>query len=89
MGKDKQEEVLKKETNKSLKEIQENTIKWVKELNKMVQELKTEIRENTKGGNTEDRQLRKDIRSYRCKYYQQNKRDKRENLRLRRYHRKY
>ena len=85
MGKDKQEEVLKKETNKSLKEIQENTIKWVKELNKMVQELKTEIRENTKGGNTEDRQLRKEIRSYRCKYYQQSKRDRRENLRHRKY----
>ena len=33
----------KEETNKSLKEIQENTIKQVKEMNKTVQDLKMEI----------------------------------------------
>ena len=36
-------EAFKKNINNSLKEIQENTIKQVKELNKMVQELKMEI----------------------------------------------
>jgi hypothetical protein len=34
---------LKKDINNSLKEIQENTIKQVKELNKNVQDLKLEI----------------------------------------------
>ena len=38
-------EVLKKETNKSLKEIQENAIKWVKETNKTVEDLDVEIEE--------------------------------------------
>lgn len=36
-------EVLKEERNKSLKEIQENTIKQVKKINKKVQDLKMEI----------------------------------------------
>jgi hypothetical protein len=39
----KQVKVLKEETNKSLKGIQKNKIKQVKELNKMAQELKMEI----------------------------------------------
>ena len=34
---------LREETNKSLEEIQENTIKQVKELSKTVQDLKLEI----------------------------------------------
>jgi hypothetical protein len=38
----KQVEALKEERNKPLKEILENTIKQVKELNKAVQDLKTE-----------------------------------------------
>ena len=38
-----QVEALKEETHKSLKEIQENTIKQVKELNKTIQDLKVEI----------------------------------------------
>jgi predicted transcriptional regulator len=33
-------EALKKETQKSLKELQENTTKQVKELNKTIQDLK-------------------------------------------------
>ena len=37
--------VFKEGTNKSPKEVQENTIKQVKEMNKMVQDLKTEIEE--------------------------------------------
>jgi hypothetical protein len=36
-------EAFKEEMNKSLKEIQENTIKQMKERNKTVQELKMEI----------------------------------------------
>jgi uncharacterized FlaG/YvyC family protein len=39
----KQVEALKEETNKSLKEIQENIIKQVKEMNKTVKDLKMEI----------------------------------------------
>jgi hypothetical protein len=34
-------EVFKEKTNKSIKDIQENTIKHVKETNKTVQDLKT------------------------------------------------
>ena len=36
-------EALKEEVNKSLKDIQENTVKQGKEINKTVQELKVEI----------------------------------------------
>jgi hypothetical protein len=39
----KQEEALKEETNKSLKEKEENTIKQIKELNKVVQDLKMKV----------------------------------------------
>ena len=36
-------ETFKEEMNKSLKEIQENTIKQVKKINKIAQDLKVEI----------------------------------------------
>ena len=36
-------EAFKEDINNSLKEIQENTIKQVKEMNKMAQDLKMEI----------------------------------------------
>ena len=36
-------EAFKEETNKSGNDIQENTIKHVKEINKIVQDLKVEI----------------------------------------------
>jgi hypothetical protein len=39
----KQVDSLKEKTNKSIREIQENTIKQVKEMNKTVQDLKIEI----------------------------------------------
>jgi hypothetical protein len=39
-----QREVLKEETHKTLKEIQENTMKQVKEMNKIIQDLKMEIK---------------------------------------------
>jgi mRNA-degrading endonuclease YafQ of YafQ-DinJ toxin-antitoxin module len=35
--------VVKEQTQKSLKELQENKIKQVKEMNKIIQDLKTEI----------------------------------------------
>jgi hypothetical protein len=71
-------------TNKSLKEIGENTIKQVKELNKIVQELKTE--RETNGGNPGERKPRKEIRNYRCNHHQLSTIDGRENLKHRRYH---
>jgi hypothetical protein len=46
-------------------------------------------KEITKGDNPGIRKPKKEIRSHRCKHHQQNKRDRRENLRGRRYHRKY
>ena len=39
----KQVEALKEETQKSLKEFEENTNKQVKELNKTIQDLKMEV----------------------------------------------
>ena len=70
-----------------LKELEENTAKQVKELNKNIQDLKQEIetiKKITKGDNPGDRNPRKEIRSHRCKHHQQNTRDRRENLRCRR-----
>jgi hypothetical protein len=46
-------------------------------------------KEMTKGDSPEVRKPRKEIRSHRCKHYQQNTRDRRENLRCRRYHKKH
>jgi hypothetical protein len=87
----KQVEDLKKETQKSLKELQKNTTKLVKELNKTIQDLKMQVenKEIMKGDNSGDRKPRKEVKSYRCKHHQQNTRDRKENLRCRRYHRKH
>jgi hypothetical protein len=88
----KQVEVLKEEAQKSLKKLQENTTKQVKELNKTIQDLKNESinnKEITKGDNSVDRKPRKEIRNHRCKHQEQNTRDRRENLRCRRFHRKH
>jgi hypothetical protein len=62
-------------------EIQGNTVKQVKELNK--EDLKVE--ENTNGGNPWNGKPRKEVRNYRCKNHQQNIRDKRVHLRCRTY----
>ena len=54
-------EVLKEETQKSLKELQENTTKQVKELNKTMQDLKMKVetkRKSKKGNNCGDRKPR-------------------------------
>jgi hypothetical protein len=42
-----------------------------------------------KGENPGVRKPRKEISSHRCKHHQQNTRDRRQNLRCRRYHRKH
>lgn len=79
---------LKEETKTNRK----NTTKQVKELNKPIQDLKMEIEtitEITKGEKPGDRKPRKEIRSYRCKHYQQNTRDRRKTLKGSRYHRKH
>jgi hypothetical protein len=76
----KQAEALKEETNKFLKEIQEDTIKRVKKL-KTVKDLKMEIRtikKITNGGNSGDGKSRKRNRNNKCKHPQQNTRDGRE-----------
>jgi hypothetical protein len=60
---------FKKDINNSLKEIQENTTKQVKELNKTFQHLKMEIetvKKITKGENPGGRKPRKEIKSHRC-----------------------
>jgi hypothetical protein len=86
-------EDYKKEINNSLKEIQENTSNQVKILNKTIQDLKMEVetmkksqRENT----LEIENLGKKSGAIGAsKHSQQDTRDKRENLRCRRYHRKH
>jgi hypothetical protein len=82
-----------KDINNSFKELQENTYREVKELNKIIQDIKMEIESIQKLQRETDinrnRKPRKDIRSHRCKHHQQNIRQRRENLRSRRYHRKH
>jgi hypothetical protein len=84
---------LKRKHKKSLKELQKNTTKQVKELNKTINKLKMEVEtiktSQREGDNSGDRKSRKEVRSHRCKHYQQNTRGRRENLRYRRYHRKH
>jgi hypothetical protein len=46
-------------------------------------------KEITNRGNCRDGKPRKEVRSYRCKNHQQNIRDRRANLRCRRYQRRY
>jgi hypothetical protein len=65
-----QQEALKKETQKSLKELPENTFTQVKEMNQTIQDIKREIRNNkeiTKEDNPGDRKPSKEIRIHRCK----------------------
>jgi hypothetical protein len=88
----KQLEAIEEETQKSLKELQENTIRQVKKNEQNHPRFKNGNRNNkkiTKGDNTRVRKPMKEIRSHRYKHHQQNTRDRRENLRGRRYHRKY
>jgi hypothetical protein len=85
-----QVEAIKGETQNSVKELQENRTKHVKELNQPVSKNgNRNNKEITNRDNIEDKKPRKEIRSNRCRYYQQNTRDRRENLRCSRYHRKH
>ena len=81
-------EAFKEEMNKSLKEIQENTIKQVKDMSKTVQDLKKEI-ETIKKAQTgtilKMKKHKKENRNYRHKNHQQNTGAGRENHRCRKY----
>ena len=70
-------DIMKEETQKSIKEIHENTNKQVKELSKTIQDLKIEV-ETTKKSQRETtletKKPWKEIRGHRCKYQQQNTR---------------
>ena len=82
-------EALKEEVNKSLKDIQENTVKQGKEINKTVQDLKMEIESIKKTqteGNPRDGKSREKNNKY--KHHQQSTADGKENLRHRRYNRR-
>jgi hypothetical protein len=88
----KQLKALKEETQKSLKELQENTSQTDKENEQNHPGSKIGKKNNkeiTKVDNPRVRKDRKEIRSHKCKHHQQNTRDRRENLRCRRYHRKH
>jgi hypothetical protein len=62
----------------------------VKELNKAIQDLKVEVEiiKKTQMEAPGNGKPRKEVRNYKCKYYQQNTRDRRGNLRCRRYSRR-
>ena len=74
-----------------MKEVQENTIKQIQEINKTVQDLKMEIEtiKKTKNGvNPGHGTPRKENRNYRHKLHQPNTRDGIENLRGKKYYRR-
>jgi hypothetical protein len=81
----KQAEALKEETNKTLKEIQENTIKQVKELNKAVQDLKVEIETINRIQMEANLEMENLGKRSGITDHQQDTRNRRENLRCRRY----
>ena len=75
-----------------LKEIHKTQPKQVMELNKTIQDLKMEIesiKESKRETTPKDRKPSKLTRRHRLKHHQQNTRDRRENLRWKRYHRKH
>jgi hypothetical protein len=63
----------------------------MKELNKGVHDLKMEVEtiKKTAGGHFGNRKPRKEVRSYRCNHQQKTPRVTRENLKCRRYLRRY
>jgi hypothetical protein len=82
-------ESFKEDINNSMKEMQENTGKQVKKLNKAIQYLKVEVetikKKNTNGGKPGNGKPKSVLMNYRFNYYQQNTRGRTENLRCRRY----
>ena len=92
----KQLEVIKEETitttTKSLKELQKNTIKEVKDMNKTIQDLKMEIvtiRTSQRETTLELENLGKRSGVIDASKHHQQIQDTKENLRSRRYYRKY
>ena len=88
----KQVEALKEEIQKSLKELKENKIKTGEGIVQNNPGSKNGNRNNKeiiKGDNSGDWKPRKEISSCRHNHHQQNTRDRGENLRCRRYHRKH
>jgi hypothetical protein len=86
----KQLEALKEETKKSLKGLQEknNQTSKGKEQNHPGSKTGTRnYKEITKRENSGVRKPRKKVKNHRWNHYQQNTRDRRENLRCRRFHR--
>jgi hypothetical protein len=85
-------EVLKEETQKSLKELQENITKQgdkIEQNHPISKNVSRNNKENPKGDNSGDRNPRKDIRNHRYKHQQQNTRVGKGNLRCRCFHRKH
>jgi predicted nucleic acid-binding Zn-ribbon protein len=85
------EEELREETNKSLKAKEENTIKQVKEFNKNIQELKMEIeaiKKTQKEATLKMDNLGKKSRAI-DEIITNRIQEIEENLKFRRYHRKY
>ena len=82
-------EALKKETKNSLEELQENTIKQEKEMSKSIQDQKMEIETVKKSQRETALELENLGKRSGVKHHQQNTRDRRENLRCRRYHSKH
>ena len=91
---------MQKNTGKQLEDLKEDTknplvgkhYQTVERIEPNHPGSKNRIRNNkeiTKVDNSGDRNPRKEIRNHRCEHQQQNTRDRRENLRCRRYHRKH
>lgn len=74
-------DTFKEEINKSFKEIQQSTIMQVKEMKDTIQDLKMEIKQNEK--TQTEANLETENVGKRCKQYQQNPREERQNLRSR------
>ena len=88
----KQLETLKEESQKSFKELQENTIKQVKKMTKTIQDVKTEqetIKKSQRETILELENLGKRSGVIDASITTRDTRDRRENLRGRRYHRKH
>jgi hypothetical protein len=93
----KQVTALKEETQKFLKELQKKKLKKKphqtgegnEQNHPRSKNGNRNNKEVTKGDNPGVRKPRKEVRSHRCKHHQQNARDRRENIRGRRYHRKH
>jgi hypothetical protein len=74
----KEVEVLKEETNKSLKEIRKynEAGEGIEQNGLRPKNKNRNNKENRNGGNSEDRQCRKEVRSNRRKHHQKNTRDR-------------